>query len=74
VAQRIATYHLPARGAKKGARSTGGRKVTKTGSDKLRKLWPEEVKALKDIATGKTKMIVQDGGDFLKELDKAVNA
>lgn len=35
-------------------------------------LWSEEVKALDDIRSGKTKMVVQDGEDFLKELDEFI--
>jgi hypothetical protein len=35
-------------------------------------LCPEEVRALQEIITGKTKMVVQDGEDFLRELDRAI--
>ena len=44
------------------------RKASKTGHD-TNGLWPEEVQALENIRSGKTKMILQDGEDFVKELD-----
>jgi hypothetical protein len=44
------------------------KRTPKTGRD-TDGLWPEEEKALGDIRSGKTKMILQDGEEFLKELD-----
>ena len=39
----------------------------------LERLWPEEEKALEDIMNGTTKMILQTGEDFLKELNDVLD-
>jgi hypothetical protein len=36
-------------------------------------LWPEEIQALKDNRTGKTKMKKKSGKEFLKDLEAIVN-
>lgn len=61
-------------GSKKSIPHYNKRKVTKVNPDTNNDLWPEEEKALGKIKSGKTKMIVQDGEEFLKELDEAINA
>lgn len=50
------------------------RTFTAVNSDlQLERLWPEEEKALEDIMSGKTKMILQTGEDFLKELNDVLD-
>jgi hypothetical protein len=49
-------------------------KLRQMSTNKNDRLWPEELEALEDIKTGKTKMVRQSGEDFLKQLDAVIDA
>ncbi|NOJ26916.1 MAG: hypothetical protein DA330_02750 [Nitrososphaera sp.] len=36
-------------------------------------LWPEEIEAIKNIKSGKTKMITQDADEFLADMRRLIN-
>lgn len=49
------------------------KKQLSTTTTKNDPLWPEEIQALEDIKSGKTKMIKQTGEEFLKKLEDITN-
>lgn len=74
MAQHIRVSYMPSHGGKKSMNDPiKGKKLFKLppNSDGI---WPEEIKVLKDIETGKKKLVVHDAEDFLKELDEIINA